>query len=87
MKRNRVELMSRDFGCKAAWYKHENLAAVEAADPRHCVGGRMWPAAYFVVVEEQVYDPMRDFNPCYWVTRENVGPFATKEEAENWDEN
>lgn len=81
MKRARVEKMGRNFGCKAEWYKHENLAAVEAVDPRQYVGGKMWPAAYFVAVEEYVYDPMRDFNPGYWAAIEHIGPFADEAAA------
>ena len=84
MKRVRVEKMARDFGVLADWYNHENVAAVEAADPRRYCGGRMFPAAYFVVVEENVYDPMRDFNPHYWAAVEYVGPFADEEAANGY---
>lgn len=86
MKRMRVEKKSRDFGVKADWYKHENVAAVETANPVYPCGGKMFPAAYFVVVEEFVKDEMRDFNPNYWAAVEYVGPFASEEEAANWNE-
>lgn len=81
MKRVRVEQMSRNFGCKADWYKHENVAEVEAANPVYRCGNKWFPAAYFVVVEEQCYDPMREFNCHYWATVENIGPFASEAAA------
>lgn len=84
MKRVRVEKRNRNFGIQAAWYMHENVAEVAAENPRYYCGGKMFPAAYFVLVEEHVYDPMRDFNPSYWVEAKKFGPFANEAKAEEF---
>lgn len=86
MKRYEIKKDARNFGSKADWYNHKNLSAVNAANPLHPVGGKMWPAAYFVVVVETVYDPMRDYSPCYDVREAIAGPFATETTATEWAE-
>lgn len=76
-----VELMGRNFGRSTDWYNHNNLVAVEAANPTWSVGGKLRPAAYFVQTVEVVNDEMfgretfRNFV---------AGPFATKEAAQVW---
>jgi len=87
MKRARVEKKNRNFGVNANWYNHENVAAVEAANPRYRCGKRMFPAAYFVVVEEYAHDEMRDVRPNYWVAVEHVGPFADEQAANEYAAN
>lgn len=89
MTRYKIRLDARDYGSKGAdWYMFENLPDVEAEDPVRVVGGRYWPAAYFVDAVERVRDDMRDFNPVYDQRITIAGPFATEDDAWDWvDEN
>jgi len=84
MKRFTVKKDSRNFGVNAKWYNHENVERVEAENPTNYCGGRMWPAAYFVALEEWQTDEMREFNPSRWVAIGFAGPFATESEANDW---
>lgn len=83
MKRHEIKKDARDFGCKCDWYEKRNLGAVEVVNPTRVVGGKVWPAAYFVEKVESTYDEMFG-----WETyRKTVaGPFATETTAQEWAE-
>lgn len=81
MKRYETKKDARDFGCKCDWYMKEHLGAVEAANPTRVVGGKVWPAAYFVRVDEWVRDEMFGSD---WQTVAYAGPFATETTAQEW---
>lgn len=76
MKRYEIKKAARDFGCKCDWYEKRNLGAVEAANPTRVVGGKVWPAAYFVEKVEMFS----------WETYRTAiaGPFATEMTAQEW---
>ena len=65
MKRYEIKKEARDFGNRCDWYNRANLGAVEAANPTRPVGGRLFPAAFFVFANEWVTDEMREFNPSH----------------------
>ena len=81
MKRFEIKKDSRDFGCECKWYDKQNLGAVNAANPTRVVGGKNWPAAYFVEKVERVYDKMFG-----WETRRETvaGPFSCETIAREW---
>lgn len=81
MKRYEIKKAARDFGCKCDWYEKRNLGAVEAANPTRVVGGKAWPAAYFVEEVEKVYDEMFGWETCRTAV---AGPFATEMTAQEW---
>lgn len=81
MKQAKVIKDSRNFGVKADWYNHDNLQYVEAANPTRVVGNKVWPAAYFVRVDEWVRDEMFGSD---WQTVAYAGPFATEQWAKDW---
>lgn len=84
MKRYEIKKDSRDFGKACAWYNKKNLGAVEAANPRRMVGGKSWPAAYFVEKVERVHDEMREFATSYDVRTVVAGPFSCETIAREW---
>lgn len=81
MKRTNIKKLPRNFGSATDWYNYENLVEVEAKNPCSYCGGKMAPIAFFVAVEEEDYNPMRDYNSLVWITVENAGPFASEETA------
>ena len=83
MKRYEIKKEARDYGCKCDWYKKEHLGAVAAVDPRRMVGGKSWPAAYFVEAVETVKDEMFGLETFRTVV---AGPFSCKTIAYEWAE-
>ena len=81
MKRHEIKKDARDFGYKCDWYNKENMEAVEAANPTKVVGGKTWPAAYFVEEVETVRDEMFGVETYRTVV---AGPFATETAAQEW---
>lgn len=81
MKRYEVKKNARNFGYKCDWYDEEQLKEVEAVDPRHMVGGKSWPAAYFVEKVETVKDEMFKLDTYRFVV---AGPFSCEAAAQKW---
>lgn len=81
MKRYEIKKDARNFGYKCDWYMKEHLGAVEAANPTRVVGGKVWPAAYFVEKVETVKDEMFGYE-TYRIPV--AGPFATETTAQEW---
>ena len=80
-KKAQVKKDARNFGCKTDWYKHENLVAVEMTNPTRVVGGKVWPAAYFVETVETVQDEMFGREE---IRRTIAGPFSCETIAQEW---
>ena len=77
---------ARDFGCKADWYNHENLGAVNAANPTRIVGGRVWPAAFFVFACNWAHNEMCETCPNFETCAPVAGPFSSETIAAEWAE-
>jgi len=80
-KKAQVKKDARNFGCKTDWYKKENLIAVEMTNPTYIVGGKVWPAAYFVETVETVHDEMFGREE---IRRAVAGPFSCETIAQEW---
>jgi hypothetical protein len=81
MKRYEIKKNARDLGCKCDWYMKEHLGAVEATNPTMVVGGKTWPAAYFVEEVETIRDEMFGLETYRTVI---AGPFAVETTAQEW---